>query len=123
LIGYEWSGDSIQAGQSLFITLWWRADKDLDTDYTSFIHVGADTVVAQRDGQPCQGLFPTSHWRKGDLIRDSFAITIPPEVTPGQYPLAVGWYTFPDFVRQKLLEADQPLPDDRAIIGTITVTP
>ena len=123
LIGYEWSGESVQAGQSLFLTLWWRADTDLNTDYTAFVHVGGDQVVAQRDGQPCQGLFPTSHWRAGDLIRDSFALTLPANVAPGQYPLTVGWYTFPDFERQKLLEADVPLPADRAIIGTITVTP
>lgn len=123
LIGYEWSGESVQAGQSLFLTLWWRADTDLATDYTSFVHLGGDQVVAQRDGQPCQGLFPTSHWRKGDLIRDSFAITLPANITPGRYPLAVGWYTFPDFVRQPLLEADHALQDNRAIIASITVTP
>ncbi|HLF00570.1 MAG TPA: hypothetical protein VI547_01245, partial [Anaerolineales bacterium] len=125
--GYEWSGDSVAAGESLLITLWWKVETDLTADYTSFVHVGTGldgaAVVAQRDGQPCQSLFPTSHWRAGDLIRDSFAITFPPDALPGQYPLAVGWYTFPDFVRLPLLEADTPLPDDRAIIGNITVTP
>jgi hypothetical protein len=123
LLGYEWSSESVPAGQSLFLTLWWRADIDLNSDYTSFVHVGANSVVAQHDGQPCQGLFPTSHWRAGDLVRDSFAITIPAEVAAGNYPLAVGWYTFPDFVRQPLLEADQALPDDRAIFASVTITP
>lgn len=126
-VGYEWSGDSIAARQSLFVTLWWKVEAGLTADYTSFVHVGTGldgtTVVAQRDGQPCQGLFPTSHWRKGDLIRDSFAITFPPDAPAGRYPLAVGWYTFPDFVRLPLLSADNPLPDNRAIIGAITVTP
>ncbi|HLB46304.1 MAG TPA: hypothetical protein VJL59_04675 [Anaerolineales bacterium] len=125
-VGYEWSGDSVAAGQSLFITLWWKVDADITADYTSFVHVGTGldgaTVIAQRDGQPCQGLFPTSHWRTGDLIRDSFAITFPPDAPAGIYPLAVGWYTFPDFARLPLLRADDALPDDRAIIGAITVT-
>jgi hypothetical protein len=122
-LGYESSGESIQAGQSLFITLWWRAEADLDTDYTSFIHVGQDTVVAQRDGQPCQGLLPTSHWRAGDLIRDSFAITLPPDAPAGTYPLAIGWYTYPDFIRLPVLSAHAALPDNRAIIGQLTITP
>jgi hypothetical protein len=122
LLGYEWSGGAIQAGQSLFLTLWWRAEADLSADYTSFLHLGRQTVVAQRDGQPCQGLFPTSHWRAGDLVRDSFALTLPPETPPGVYPLAVGWYTYPDLTRLRLAAADQPLPDDRAVIGSLTVT-
>lgn len=126
-VGYEWSGDSVAAGQSLFITLWWKVDADIAADYTSFIHAGTGlegaAVVAQRDGQPCQGLFPTSHWRAGDLIRDSFAVTFPPDTPAGRYPLAVGWYIFPDFVRLPLLTADDPLPDNRAIIAAITVTP
>jgi hypothetical protein len=125
-VGYEWSGPEVPVGQSLFITLWWQVDSDQQVDYTSFIHVGTGLngtqVIAQRDGQPCQGLFPTSQWRKGDLVRDSFAITFPLDVAPGQYPLAVGWYTYPDQVRLHLLNANQPLPDDRAVIGTVTMT-
>jgi len=125
-VGFESSGESVAAGQSLFITLWWKVEADIAADYTSFVHVGAGldgaAIVAQRDGQPCQGLFPTSQWRAGDLIRDSFAITFPPDVPAGQYPLAIGWYAFPDFARQPLLSADSPLPDDRAIIAHITVT-
>ncbi len=127
LVGYDGSSSEIRAGQSLFITLHWKAETDITTDYTSFIHIGAgldDTaIVAQRDGQPCQGLFPTSHWRAGDLVRDSFAVTLPPDTPPGDYPLAIGWYTFPDLQRLSLREADAPLPDNRAIIGVITVTP
>jgi hypothetical protein len=125
-LGYEWSGNSVQAGQSLFLTLWWKAETDLDTDYTSFVHVGTGLggtgIVAQRDGQPCQGLFTTSHWRAGDLIRDSFAVTFPLDVPAGDYPLAIGWYTFPDLQRLPLLAADRTLPDNRAIIALITVT-
>lgn len=125
-VGYEWSGETIQAGQSLFITLYWKVETDINIDYTSFVHVGAGldgtAVAAQRDGHPCQGLFPTSQWRDGDLIRDSFAITLPPDAPPGDYPLVIGWYTYPDFTRLPLLSAGRALPDNRAIIATITVT-
>ncbi len=125
-VGYEWSGNKVQAGQSLFVTLYWKVENDLSFDYTSFLHVGTGLdghpIVAQRDGQPCQGLFTTSQWRAGDLILDSFAITVPPSAPPGDYPLVIGWYTFPDFTRLPLLAADHALPDNRAIIATITVT-
>lgn len=125
-LGYEWSGRSVPAGQSLFLTLWWKVESDLRADYTSFIHVGTGldgtSVVAQRDGQPCQGLFTTSRWRTGDVIRDSFAVTLPPDMPAGDYPLAIGWYTFPDLQRLPLLSADNALPDNRAIIAIISVT-
>lgn len=124
--GYDWSGSSIPAGQSLFITLYWKAEADLSTDYTSFIHVGTGldgaAIVAQRDGFPCQGLFSTSRWRAGDLVRDSFAITLPPDAPAGKYPLAIGWYTYPDLARLPLAAAENPLADDRAVMATITIT-
>jgi hypothetical protein len=54
-------------------------------------------------------------------VPDSFAITLPEDAPLGDYPLAVGWYSFPSLDRLTLLEADSPLPDDRAVIGAIRV--
>lgn len=124
--GHDWSGPTVRAGESLFLTLYWKVEVDLRTDYTSFLHVGTGLggapVVAQNDHAPCQGLFLTSRWRAGDLIRDSFAVTIPPDTPPGDYPIVTGWYTYPSLTRLTLLNAGNPLPDNRAIIGVVTVT-
>lgn len=119
--GFEWSGRTAKPDSSVFMTVYWRVEKDLAIDYTSFVHVGSPTLVAQRDGQPCLGLFPTSRWRAGDLIRDSFAITIPPETPAGDYPLYLGWYTYPDLERLPLVDPQPAAGDHRALIAIITV--
>ena len=127
LLGYDWSGPKVKPGESVFLTLYWQAEADLDSDLTAFLHAGTglgdSRMVAQRDGQPCQGLYPTSLWRAGDVVPDSFAVTIPPGTPAGDYPLAVGWYRYPSLERLPLTEADTPLPDNRALIATITITP
>jgi len=96
MLGYDWSGPEIKVGESLFLTLYWKAETNFTTDLTAFLHVGRgegdSPLAAQHDGQPCQGLYPTSQWRAGDVIPDSFAITFPPDTAPGEYPLVVGWY-------------------------------
>jgi len=122
LLGYWWSGPKVKAGESLFLAIYWKAEAEFAADLTTFLHVGDSSLIAQRDGQPCQGFYPTSQWRAGDVIPDGFAITFPPDAPPGDYPLAVGWYSYPSLERLRLIEADHPLPDNRAVIGTLTIT-
>lgn len=125
LYGYDWSADTLHPGETLFLTLYWHAAEPISGDWTAFAHVGTglegSALIAQRDGAPCVGLYPTSQWHPGEVIPDSFAITLPPDAPPGEYPIAVGWYAYPSLERLALKSADQPLPDHRAIIGTIRV--
>jgi hypothetical protein len=97
----------------------------MDEDVVGFIHVGTGLAGSRflvgHDGQPCQGLYPTSQWRPGDVVPDRFAVVLPPDAPPGEYPVAVGWYRYPSLKRLPLESADQSLPDNRAIIGTVTV--
>ena len=67
----------------------------MDKDYTVFIH-GIDKagiVVAQADGQPANGDYPTSYWLAGEVVRDSHSIQWPAQVDRievGLYDLASG---------------------------------
>lgn len=125
LLGYRLSGETFAPGETLFLTVYWHAGERVPEDLTAFTHVGtgldAQPLVTQRDGQPCLGFYPTSQWRPGLVIEDSFAIQIPADAPPGEYDLAFGWYSYPSLTRLPLLEADHALPDDRAIGGQITV--
>ena len=127
LLGYAWSGPTVQPGQSVFLTLYWRALADLKADYTAFVHLTAGSFdsppAAQRDGQPCQGMYPTSLWREGDVVPDSFAVTIPTDAPPGEYSLVIGWYSYPSLTRLPLAAAEQPLPENRAVLASIRVVP
>jgi hypothetical protein len=127
LRGYALSRDTLRAGESLFLTLYWHARSEVPADLTAFVHIAADTSsapVAQRDGKPCQGFHPTSAWRPGDLTPDAFAVTLPADLPPGDYGIYVGMYSFPSFERAPLRGAGRGLDaqDNRIRIATVRVT-
>ena len=48
--------------------------------------------VAGFDRAPAGGRFPTSRWQPGDRILSRFALTTPPDLTPGEYSVWLGLY-------------------------------
>jgi len=118
---------TVRPGASVLFTFYWKAEALLPEDVTPFLHIGsglADSAfVVGRDGQPCQGFYPTSRWRVGDVVPDRFAVIIPADAAPGTYPLVVGWYRYPSLERLTLESADRSLGDNRAVVGTLTITP
>jgi 4-amino-4-deoxy-L-arabinose transferase-like glycosyltransferase len=76
-------------------TLQWAFTQAVSTDYTTFVHL-RDTQtgqnVAQADGPPLDGWYPTSQWQPGEIITDERTFPLPDTLTPGTYTLVVGWY-------------------------------
>ena len=56
--------------EGLKILLFWRAIESPDSDYTLFVHIvnSDDQIVAQKDGQPFNGRYPTSTWPPGETV-------------------------------------------------------
>jgi hypothetical protein len=48
--------------------------------------------VAQSDGQPFEGDWPTSAWEPGQTFLDLRPIAIPKQLPVGKYVVKVGWY-------------------------------
>ena len=88
LLGYDLSHQS----ESLTLTLYWQSLAQTETNYTVFVHLRdeAGKTIAQADGPPVQGRYPTSLWDAGEIIPDRFTVTIPS--TLRGYMLAVGLY-------------------------------
>ncbi len=68
LIGYRVE----TAGDDWVVTLYWWADDALDVDYVVFVHLLDDQgrLIAQHDGPPRDGAYPTGWWLPGDLTPD-----------------------------------------------------
>ena len=94
LLGYDLSLER----QTLALTLYWRCQAPLPTDYTTFVHVLDATepgsIVAQMDRPPAGGAYPTSLWEPGEVVRDPIRVPIPAEVPGGDYRIVVGLYDF-----------------------------
>jgi mannosyltransferase len=82
-----------QEADTLELTLYWQVDGPLGASYHVFVHVGApDAIpVAQADGVPGEWLRPTTTWRAGEVIADTYTVPLA-GVSPGRYSLLVGLY-------------------------------
>jgi Dolichyl-phosphate-mannose-protein mannosyltransferase len=82
-------------GATVKVQLHWRGLAEMDQAYKIFVHVldpGGTQVVGQRDAEPKDGAAPTSSWLTGEVLDDEYAIQLPPNLPPGEYPIEVGVY-------------------------------
>ncbi len=115
LLGYELSPD-VAAARPLTVTLYWEGVQPDGRDYTVFIHLtdAAGTLLAQADTPPQDNRYPTSIWAAGEQIRDSHLLTLPPDLPPGHYTLAIGLYDPVTGMRLPAFNAaNGRYPDDR----------
>jgi hypothetical protein len=119
LEGYRLGSRSVGAGETLALTLLWRADSGPTLDHWKvFTHLldSNSRVVAQRDAEPADNLRPTSSWKPGERIEDNYGITVPPNLPPGSYTLEIGMYAG----EKRAVFAGQ---SDHLVLGTIEVQP
>jgi mannosyltransferase len=85
--------DLAREGDTLALTLYWQADAPPGVNYHVFVHVGTPDAppVAQADGVPIDWQRPTTTWRTGEVIADTYTIPLA-GVKSGRYNLLVGMY-------------------------------
>ncbi len=81
-------------GDSLLLDLYWHMNQYTPVDYTVMLQlIDPDgEIAAQWDGQPVNGLLPTSLWRSDDVLRDEYVLSLPQDLAPGEYRLLAGLY-------------------------------
>ncbi len=92
LLGYE-KGE-VRAGQPFSLVLYWQAQREMEEDYTVFVHLidpRSGAILAQVDEMPVRGTYPTSLWVAGEVVRDEHTLTLP-ALASGSYSLRVGLY-------------------------------
>ena len=86
LLGYQLGRDKASAGESIPLTLFWRADTKPTQDYKFKIQFG-DTASTESPISNFQS--PTSTWRQGDVVRGQYQIPIPANAKDGTTQLRV----------------------------------
>jgi len=104
----------IDPGTTISLTAVWQAQQPLTTHYTAFAHLVDEEGQgwAGDDHVPYDGLYPTSAWGAGEMVRDTFQLTVPPDAPPGLYDLLVGWYP-----SAPPLDSDEPQAQERLPVG------
>lgn len=105
LIGYDLPEREILAGEDARLILYWEARGRVMEDYTVFVHlVSAEgEIVAQGDGPPAHGSYPTGLWERGEVISDGHVIHLPQELPSGRYQILVGLYSPDTLARLSVL--------------------
>lgn len=101
LLGYRLSPEGIASPGELKVTLYWRALKKMERDYTIFLHLLDDSgrLTGQVDGPPRAGQYPTSRWAPEEVVEEERYLPLPQGMTSARYQLRVGVYCFPQMER------------------------
>jgi hypothetical protein len=112
---------NLTPGSTLNLQLWWQALAPVGTDYNVFVHLldAADNIVAQGDGVPMEGRYPTSAWAVGESVVDSRSLALPSDLPIGEYRLILGLYNPADGNRLPLVGQDM----DFVLLGQLRVNP
>jgi len=95
LLGYRLDTREVRPGDDLAVTLYWRARAPMEHNYSVFVHLLGENelIVGQRDSYPARGLFPTTLWKPGDAIADTYVVPVSPTAfSPTRAQLEVGLY-------------------------------
>lgn len=124
LVGYRLAQTEPAPGDTLLLTLYWRAGAPVGEAYTVFTHLegSAGQLVAQQDNPPCRGACPTDSWSPGTLVEDPYEIQVPYDARPGEYSLSIGMYDAATMERLPVRGADgERFPDGRVELATVHV--
>ena len=121
LLGYDLSSSVPVSGDTLVLDLYWKSQRKLKTDYSSFAHLVDDemNIYAQKDSLN-PGRYPTRYWEPDEYNNDPHEMVIPPGTPPGDYVLGVGVYDSSTLIRLPVPE-DEGSRDGMLFLQDITV--
>jgi hypothetical protein len=110
-------------GETLPVHVVLRVVAPVNDDLTLFVHVldANNRLAAQIDAPPLGDSYPTSRWQPGEVVATSLRLTLPSDLTGGDYQLGLGVYRQADLQRLEVTGADAP--DGMLRLGVLKVTP
>lgn len=97
-LGSDARPDPVGPGQSLRISHYFECLKPLDKSWKVFVHVqgaGRAGILVNADHVPVDNLYPTDRWQPGQIIEDSYSVSVPASA-PDELDVFVGFYRFDD---------------------------
>jgi len=93
-LGYNTHKTKLEIGEIVHITYYWKCLERMEENYTVFVHFTDKDgkIVFQQDHPFCHGEYPTSEWKKGEIIKEEYYSFIPANVKEGVYDVRVGVY-------------------------------
>ncbi|MDX1613860.1 MAG: glycosyltransferase family 39 protein [Candidatus Promineifilaceae bacterium] len=90
LLGYQVERRRVEAGESLLLTMYWEATRDLNRDYTLFAQVVDEDTTRWASQDLAQS---TSNWPPGQAQTIRMELPVATDAPAAVYPLIVGAYS------------------------------
>ncbi len=118
LLQSHWQPNVIP-GEALRLTLYWRAEKHIDAEWTAFVHVLSPdgSLLAGLDQQPMGGRAPTTTWSPGQMVAYTVVIPVPTAAVTGEHRIGIGWYQWPTLERLPAQSDSLPVSDRVVTLG------
>ena len=125
LKGVSLSATEITPGSIIGVDLYWQVALTPITELISFVHIvypDALLPLAQHDGPPCSGGFPTTRWLQGEIYLDQHFIQIPHELNSEDLQVRVGLYDWPSLARNSIDATNMPrVMENILVLGQIKI--
>ncbi|MCB0000832.1 MAG: hypothetical protein KDE56_33945, partial [Anaerolineales bacterium] len=109
-------------GDDVTVTLYWKAQVDLDINYQVFVHLLApDGFLVTQSDKLNPGDFPTRRWPLDKYVRDVHVLHLPTDLPAGNYTVAVGLWVQTEGWRLPLLDAAGAQIGDNQALFTLQV--
>ncbi len=118
LVACDLETEQLRPGDTLHLTLHWRALHVMNESYMVFVHLTrADgTIVAQRDSEPRGGRYPTTRWTINEQVSDPYDLTVPPQTEAGLYWIRTGMYVPGSMHRLPVLDPGRVQTEENSIL-------
>jgi 4-amino-4-deoxy-L-arabinose transferase-like glycosyltransferase len=129
LLGYDLEAEGLEPGGTVYLTLYWQAREPVERRYKVFTHLLGEVFNAgsgnflwgQQDNEPVSGTRPTSTWRSGEVIVDSYVIPLEGQAPAGRYALEIGLYDPATGERLPVLDEGGQDVADHVVLDYVTV--
>jgi hypothetical protein len=112
----------LERGETLPITLYWQAQRELAVSYKVFVQlVGPQGVLSQIDAVPADWTRPTTGWLPGEVIVDRYDLSVPEYASSGTYQLIAGMYQESTMQRLAVLGAPEIARGDHVLLAEGTI--
>jgi hypothetical protein len=121
LQGYTLAG-TLDRGETVSLTLVYRASEEAAIDYAQFIHLIGDTsAIELGSGQPNDGQYPTGSWRSGEFVTVRWRFRLPTTLAPGAYQLGIGFFDPDSGMRAIALQDGRAAANNIVILETFEI--
>ena len=123
-LGHGIEPESMHAGGTLHVTLFWQTIAKMEREYSVFVHVVGpdDRVWAQHDELMQHDARLTPTWEIGELVTEEYQLELPPDTPPGEYIVKAGVYYWETGERLPVWDENgRRVADDAILLGSITV--